>query len=218
MRRACKSRPASSERTNLPLIEPTDYGEKANMSYFSRLSDIISCNVNDLIAGAADPLAALRQIIAEMEQGLAGARRSVAAAAHSEQRLRAEADEYSAQAKRWGVTAREELAAGREDQARLALLRKREQEDLVAGLEQQHAAAVLTRDHLTTTLHAIEARVAEANRRRRLIESGASATDVGNTIGSPLSGPAEDEAPLRSRASEIDADLEALRRELQQNG
>ncbi len=45
-------------------------------------------------------------------------------------------------------------------------MRKKEVEALIAGLEQQRSAAVATCNHLKTTLAALEARLADAERRR----------------------------------------------------
>lgn len=184
------------------------------MTYFSRLSDIISCSLDGLLAGADDPAAAIGRIISEIEEGLTGARRSVQSATGAEQRLRTELVERTGQAAFWGNKAREELAAGREDGARQSLMRKRETEDLVAGLEQQLAAATSTRDHLSTTLRAIEARLAEAQRRQCELIAPAGLQPEQDGVPGTRSG--TDLAPNinRSRAAEVEADLEALRREM----
>jgi len=137
------------------------------MSFFSRLSDIVSFKLDDLIAEQVDPVAAMARIVSEIEEGLAGAKRSVTAAGASEVRLTAELEERRKQAAWWGNKAREELAGDHDEAARQALMRKRETEDLAAGLEQQLAAATSTREHLSTTMRAIEARLAEARRRQR---------------------------------------------------
>src|SRR5436190_12342558 len=110
----------------------SDSAEGNPMSFFSRLSDIISCKLEDLLTGAQDPPAAILRIVSEIEEGLAGARRSVQSAANAEQRLRLELVERQGQAVFWGKKAREELGGGREDGARQSLLRRRETEDLVA--------------------------------------------------------------------------------------
>jgi phage shock protein A len=94
-------------------------------------------------------------------------------------------------------------------------LRKRETEDLAAGIQQQLAAAASTREHLSTTLRAIEARLAEAQRRRQeLLDPGATAP-AGKKL--PARRGSEEDHPEidRTRAQQIEADLEALRRELQ---
>lgn len=187
------------------------------MSYFSRLSDIISCSLDDLLADAAEPATAMGRIIAEIEEGLTGARRSVQSATGAEQRLRTELVERTGQVAFWGNKAREELSAGREDGARQSLMRKRETEDLVAGIEQQLAAATSTREHLSTTMRAIEARLAEAQRRQRELTSRESPSSVRNSTSGDSTAPELGPPFERSRAAQVEAELEALRRELQKN-
>ena len=184
------------------------------MSFFSRLSDIVSCKLDELVSHQDDPSAAMARIISEIEEGLAGAKRSVAAAGNSEERLQGELAERKKQAAWWGDKARQELAADREYDARQALMRKKETEDLVAGIEQQIAAASSTRAHLTTTMRAIEARLAEARRiqQERLARgtTGPSAASTAAPLTSESFRPPIDQA----RAAQIEAELEVLRKEL----
>jgi phage shock protein A len=181
------------------------------MNYFSRLSDIVSCKLDDLLNDVPDPSAAIARIVAEIEEGLNGAKRSVHSATNAEQRLKAELEERRGQVLYWGGKAREELLAGREDGARQALTMKRESEDLLAGIEQQLAAATSTREHLTTMLRAIEARLAEARRRQHELASGATTSAKAR----PRSASAGASSVDRTRAALVEAELEALRRELQ---
>ncbi|MGE0378338.1 MAG: PspA/IM30 family protein, partial [Planctomycetaceae bacterium] len=126
------------------------------MSYFSRLTDIVTCNLSELLAQAKDPPAALEEIIDEIEAGVEAAQRSVKTAATTEERIRTEIDDLANQLKYWTDIARQEVKNGREDKARQALMRKGEVDDLIAGIKQQHNSAELTLKHLTTTLHALE--------------------------------------------------------------
>lgn len=180
------------------------------MAFFSRLTDIVTCNLSDILARAESPQAALQQIIQEMEQGISGAQRSVKCAGDNEARLRAEVDEQRRQAAEWVEQARRDLALGDEAQARADLLRKHEVENLIAGLEMQLKAAAATREHLTTTFRALEARLADARRRLTALASGEDPAAAG--------------APEAARAAEhvgpsrvtdvIDIELAALKREL----
>jgi phage shock protein A len=179
------------------------------MNYFSRLTDIVTCNLNEILAREADPSAALKKIITEMEAGLAGARRAVTTAAANEERLSKELAELGQQAEQLTEEARNGLRADDESAARLALLRKQEVIDVVGGLEQQLKAAHATRDHLTTTLRALEARLSEARRRQLELEASPKAR-VGSTKSGGTAG--EDDP----RAQEIETELEALKRELGQ--
>lgn len=177
------------------------------MTYFSRLSDIVSCNLTELLAQATDPAATLRQVILEMEEGLNGARRSVQAASRSVERLQAETAEHKAQWQFWLQQARDEVARGREQEARESLRRKRELEDLLEGLEQQVAAAVSTHEHLQKMFRAIEARLADTRRR---LECGP---------GAPIAAAASHSGDSRlcadpAREAQIDEELAALRREV----
>lgn len=180
------------------------------MNFFSRTSDIISRNLAELLAKEANPAKAIRQVIAEMEQGLSGVRRSVQTADRNEQKVATELAEHRGQVAFWGGRAREELAAGQETEARAALIRRKELEDLIAGLQQEHSAAEATREQLTTTLRAVEARVAEARRLQAHLDQGIplpAATEAGSL-------PAVQETLDRSRNAQVDDELEALKREL----
>ena len=73
-----------------------------------------------------------------MEEGLAGARRSVGTATANEERLRREIAELGGQSDQLTDEARDALRNQDESAARVALIRKQEVVDVVAGLEQQH--------------------------------------------------------------------------------
>ena len=177
------------------------------MSHFMCLTDIVKCNLTDILNESDNPDATLREIIVEMQEGLAGAERAVRTAAGNEKRLRDELDEQKKQISIWSDRAREAVKNNNEAAARDALVRKREHDDLVAGLERELQAADATREHLTTTLRALEARLAHARRHQRTM-TGAhrnSAVDATATL------PCED-----SRSAAINDELDALKRELGQ--
>lgn len=178
------------------------------MPYFNRLTDIVTCNLSSILAEATDPRAALQEVLSEMQEGVAGAHRSLKTARDHETRIEQEIVEQRREIEAWDRTAREQLAAGREMEARSALVRKREATNLIAGLEQQQRAAIATREHLETTFRALEARHADAVRRLSALEKG----NVGD--GSPT-GEADPTAPLTpSISSQIDDELAAMKREL----
>ncbi len=186
------------------------------MPYFSRLTDIVTCSLTKILAEASDPEATLSEIISEMEEGLAGADRSAKTAAANEERLRGEIEGHGSQVAMWTVKAKDELAQNNEEEARTALMRKREVEDLIAGLNQQLEAAEATRQHLSTTQRALEARLAEAVRKQAKMQGDAEpSTDqpVAAATSQPVSASGDD-----TRARQIDDELEKLKRELGQGG
>lgn len=180
------------------------------MSYFSRLTEIVTCNLTQLLAGSDNPLQAVGEIVAEMEEGLAGARRSVSTAAGNEARLQREIEQHVEQAGTWADRARELVRSGRDADARQALLRKREIDDLIAGLRQQQQAAFATWEHLSTMQRALEARLAEAIRKQTALAAGRQSEDADH-----VESPATQTPVIEDRRMlEVDAELEALRREL----
>jgi phage shock protein A len=182
------------------------------MSYFSRLTDIVTCNLSELLAREADPQQALRRIIAEMEEGLGGAQRSVTAARSSMKRIEEEMADHRTRAEGCLRKAKDSLAASDEAQARLALLRKQEIEDVIAGLEQQLRAAKATAEHLATTQRALDARLAEARRKLERLKNGAPVADPDDS--SEADTPVALENLDAQRARRIEEELEALRQQL----
>ncbi len=179
------------------------------MPYFSRLTDIVTCNLSSIISQADDRKVALDEIIYEMKEGVAGAERSTNTAAKNVSRIEIEIGEQRAEVDNWMKTAQESMSDGDESKARQALERKHEVEDLIAGLEQQLKAAISTRDHLRTMMHALQARLADATRRLQLLATGEDATaeNVPDETTLEVGGSSE-------RQGRIDAELETLRKQM----
>jgi phage shock protein A len=179
------------------------------MPHFSRLTDIITCSLTEILETAADPRRTLAEIIDEMNEGLSACRRNVRASSTNSDRLQREIADYESQVKEWKDRARQSLAHDDEDAARDALRRKVEVENLVAGLRPELEAAATARQNMLRIQKALDARHAEAVRRMEEL------------TGEPLSHRLESEtaevsasAASQQRASEVEAELEALKREL----
>src|SRR5947209_8420633 len=128
------------------------------MGIFSRISDVLTANMNALLDRAENPERLLEQMIREMEQTHAWARRHAAAAIAAESSLRRDRDENRCQAEKWKARAREALAAGREDLARGALARKQDHDALATTLDEEFAESALAGQSARTALRALEAR------------------------------------------------------------
>ena len=88
------------------------------MTYYSRLSDIVSYRIEDLVAESPDRRGAISRIIAEIRDGLTGAQRSVAGAQKSVERLLGELSERQGQSELLNTEARQQLLSGNESAAR----------------------------------------------------------------------------------------------------
>lgn len=136
------------------------------MGIFGRISDIISANINDLLDRCEDPEKMLAQIIREMEEKIQECRTGVAKAIAAEKQLRRELDSNEHQAAEWDKRARQAVDQGKDDLAREALLRKKEHADLAGSLTGQWEQCKATADKLKASLRALEAKVAEARRKK----------------------------------------------------
>jgi phage shock protein A len=177
------------------------------MPHFSRLTDIVTCNLTALLKESSDPRATLEEIIREMKEGVAGAQRSAATAAKNLEKVETEITEQKSQVDYWMQKARDQLGKKDESQARQSLMRKKEVEALIAGLEQQRHAALTTRDHLQTTLAALRARLHDAERRLQGLGSESEPTARKASGSSPAA---------TNEWAEVDRELAELRRELGQ--
>ncbi|MCA9050473.1 MAG: PspA/IM30 family protein [Planctomycetaceae bacterium] len=179
------------------------------MPYFSRLTDIVTCNLTEILSTAENPAVTLREILDEMEEGLSSARRVAKTSLTNRDRLQQEIDNHTQQIQHWLQEARTQLTAGNESVARDALMRKVEVEDLVDGLRPELEAASSTWKNMLRIQKALEARHAEAV--RRLAELTGSEPEV--RLESETAVHAMSQAEEEKR-SEVEAELEALRRQL----
>lgn len=179
------------------------------MPHFSRLTEIITCSLTEILETAVDPRKTLAEIIDEMNEGLSACRRNVRGSSTNSDRLQKEIADYEFQIAEWKDRARHSLSQSDEDAAREALRRKVEVENLVAGLRPELEAAEAARQNMLRIQKALEARHAEAIRRME------------EMTGEPLLQRMESEtaevsasAALQQRAHDVEAELEALKREL----
>ena len=96
------------------------------MGIFTKLSTVIKSNINDLISRAENPEKMLNQIIIDMRDQLAKAKREVAAAIADERKLKAQLETEVKQARDWQHRAMLAVKEGRDDLAKQALLRQQE--------------------------------------------------------------------------------------------
>ena len=181
------------------------------MPHFSRLTDIVTCSLTEILEVSEDPQATLQEVIQEMEEGLTSSRRVAGTSSKNCDRLEKEIATHTAQVNEWMEKAKASLQAGDETAARDALTRKVEIEDLIAGLQPELEAAKSNYQNMLRIQKALEARYAEAT--RRMAEMiGSSSNDSSETDSRTAAHAIE-----QSRAEkndEVEAELEALRKQL----
>jgi phage shock protein A len=136
---------------------------------FRRVSDILTANVNDMLDRAENPEKLIRQVIREMDEAVQAAKRNVAQVIAGQKKLEKELQTNKRLCEEWQRKAQQAVEMDRDDLARTALGRKREHENLVATLEQQHTSGQQSVDNLRQTLKGLEAKLADAKRRKMVL-------------------------------------------------
>jgi phage shock protein A len=180
------------------------------MGIFSRLSDIFVANLHALLDRAEDPERMIAQIIREMEDGLARARRYAASAIAAERHVARELERNIAEAQQWQSRARQALVAGREDLARRALRRKHEHDELILRLRAQREAAWETSEEVRTALRALEARLAEARRKQAALVARHQAAKARRELCAVAAEGIPDPATFRARFDRLEHQLLAF--------
>lgn len=136
------------------------------MSIFSRVSDIINANVNDLLDRAEDPEKMVKMLILEMEEQIEIARQGIAKAIAGEKKLEANLTKNRDEAEAWAKKAEAAMARGDEESARQCISRKLEHNTIVDSLRPQWEKARQTSDVLKSDLRRMEEKLDETIRRR----------------------------------------------------
>lgn len=139
------------------------------MILLDRLSRLIRANLSDLLRRAEDPEKIINQALEDMKEALREAREQVAAAMAEGKRLEREVESHLKEAALWEEKAKEALKAGREDLAKEALKRRKRALDLAEGFKQQAEEQKALIERLMTQLKALEAKIDEAEARKKLL-------------------------------------------------
>jgi phage shock protein A len=139
------------------------------MGIFQKLSTVIKSNINDLISRAENPEKMLNQIILDMRDQLAKAKREVASAIADERKLKSQLDAEVKQARDWQHRAMLAVKEDRDDLAKQALLRQKEHSERAQVLQQTWEAQAAETEKLKGSLRQLNDKIEEAKRKRNLL-------------------------------------------------
>lgn len=128
------------------------------MGIMDRLSTLIRANVNDALDRAEDPVKMIDQILRDMQDNITEGRKQVAAMIAQEKELEGDLGTVRKLASEWQAKAQRAVAAGRDDLAREALRRKRDNDENAVVYEQQLATQQQTVAKLKQQLQQLEAK------------------------------------------------------------
>lgn len=125
------------------------------MGIFSRITDIVSANVNSILEQAEDPEKMVRLMISEMEDTLVEVRAQAARSIADRKDVERHLHHARYEVVEWDAKAEHAVRKGREDLARAALMEKRHFQDAVESLEDEFdevEESILSHDENITRL------------------------------------------------------------------
>lgn len=128
------------------------------MGILDRLSRLVRANVNDMLDRAEDPELMLDQILRDMESNIQLARGQVASMIAQDKELQADLKEVRDLSQEWQTKASRAVEAGKDDLAREALRRKKDNDESATLYQQQLTAQSQTVDKLKSQLAALESK------------------------------------------------------------
>jgi len=139
------------------------------MRLISRLGDIVSANLNELVERYEDPELLLKQAVCEMDESLRAALENAVKVVAHEKLLARQLAEEEAGVSAWHEQAAAAVRRGDDAAARSALRSKRERENVVGVLTKQLAEATAAGQRLRSDIEALRLRTEEAKRKLTLL-------------------------------------------------
>ena len=167
------------------------------MGIIERIGTIVRANLNDMLTKAEDPEKIINQTLMDMRQAQYEARMEVAGAIAEGKKLERDYRENLDEAEGWLDKAESAVKSEREDLAREALKRKKTSQDLAEGLKEQLEAHLGMVERLKTQLRALDAKIAEAERKRQILISRQKRAEAQASLNSTRCPEPTRAAPLR---------------------
>lgn len=158
------------------------------MGIFSRLGTLIKSNINDLITKAEDPEKMLSQVLLEMQQQLADAKKAVAVAIADEKKLQKQTAAEQEKAKEWERKAMVAVRGGDDGLARQALQRKQEHETIAEQFQTQWVAQKQAVEKLKDALRLLNNKIEEAKRKKNILVARKKRAEAQQQIANTIQG------------------------------
>ncbi|MEH6594864.1 MAG: phage shock protein PspA [Colwellia polaris] len=139
------------------------------MGVFSRFTDIINSNINNLLDKAEDPAKMVRLIIQEMEDTLVEVRSSSAKTLADKKDLARQISRFETDATQWQEKAELALSKDREDLARAALMEKKKCAENAAALTEELSHVDEHIAKLQSEISQLQDKLADAKSRQKAI-------------------------------------------------
>lgn len=181
------------------------------MGLMSRISTVVKAKINRLVDDAENPAENLDYAYEKQREMLQNVKRGIVEMVTTKRRLQLQAEKVRASIVNVENQARQAMAAGREDLARMALQRKQTALIELEGLDEQIAQLELEQEKLTRAEQRLTAKVEAFRSRKEIIKAQYSAAQAQVRIGSALSGISEEMGDVQLAVERAEDKTENLR-------
>lgn len=184
------------------------------MGIFTRMSDVIKANINDLLDKAEDPEKMIKQMVLEMEESVNKATLSVAQSIANQKQLQRRLDKEQGNVNDWQAKAEQAIKAGRDDLAKAALEKKLVAQKNVNDLQPTHDTAKATADRLKSQLDQLKKKLDEARSRQNTLIARSNAAKAEKQLNQAMSGVGSDAfskfEKMEGKVEQMESEAEAF--------
>ena len=156
------------------------------MAIFSRLTDLLKANINDLIDRAEDPEKMVKQIIIDMEEKLQDAVQGLGSVMASERQILLQLEKAQAESKLWEDRAKSALKASDEKLAKKAVDSKLEADEAVAQYQKMHTDMSTQLNKLREQVDLLKEKLNEARTRQTMLLARDKVADARKNVSSAV--------------------------------
>ncbi len=139
------------------------------MGIFSRLSDLLKSNINDLIDKAEDPEKMVKQIIIDMQKELNNSTQALGKAMAAERTAKNQYDAAAAKSADWETKAKQALSAGDEELAKKALENKVKADKNTQQYKEMYDTISGQTETIRTQVEVLKSKLQEAKSRQAML-------------------------------------------------
>ena len=156
------------------------------MAIFSRLSDLLKANINDLIDRAEDPEKMVKQIIIDMEEQLQNAVQGLGSVMASERQMLKQLEEAQSQSKLWEDRAKSALKSSNEELAKQAIDTKLKADESVNQYQKMHTDISSQLSILREQVEILKKKLNEARTRQTMLMARDTVADARKEVSSAI--------------------------------
>lgn len=158
------------------------------MSVFSRLSDLLKANINDLIDKAEDPEKMVKQIILDMQKELQDATQALGKAMASERMAQKQYENALNASKSWEAKAKTALEQGEVDLAKRALANKVKFDQDAAEFKEMYDTISTQTETIRNQVEILKSKLEEAKSRQAMLIARSQMADTQKSLAKSIGG------------------------------